>query len=68
MKKPVVDLHRCRMCMACVEICPDVFRCVDNVYIDIVEDHNNWSEDLINEAISYCPEDCIHWEEEECEW
>ncbi len=64
MKKPVVDLHRCKMCMACVEICPDVFGCVDDMYIEVVE-NDSFPEDRVNEAISCCPEDCIYWEEEE---
>lgn len=64
MKRPVVDLRHCKMCMACVEICPEVFRCVDDSYIEVV-DLEIYPEKLVGEAIDCCPCDCIYWDENE---
>jgi ferredoxin len=45
-----------------VEVCPSVFRLNDAGYIEVVE-LASYPETEINEAIKYCPEDCIYWEE-----
>ena len=63
MKKPVVDLSLCSVCGACIEVCPLVFRLNDAGYIEVVE-RSSYLEAEVNEAIKYCPEDCIYWEEE----
>lgn len=63
MKTPVVDIGTCTLCMGCVEVCPDVFRENSAGYIEVVE-METYPEDAVNEAIKYCPEDCITWEEE----
>jgi ferredoxin len=62
MKVPVVDLSRCSLCGACMEVCPEVFRLNDVGYIEVVE-LSSYPETEVNEAIKYCPEDCIYWEE-----
>ena len=63
MKIPVVDIGTCTLCMGCVEVCPEVFRENDAGYIEVAE-LETYPEEAINEAIKYCPEDCITWEED----
>lgn len=63
-KVPVVDLSECIECECCVEICPEVFRCNEAVgYIEVVE-LEKYPELDIQDAINFCPTDCISWEEE----
>lgn len=63
MKIPVVDIGTCTLCMGCVEVCPEVFRENDAGYIEVAE-LETYPEEAVNEAIKYCPEDCITWEED----
>ena len=63
MKKPYVDFSRCSLCMSCVAVCPAVFHLNDAEYIEVA-DLDDYPEDCIAEAIKYCPEDVIQWEEE----
>ncbi len=58
---PVIDLGRCVTCEACVEVCPDVFVLNDAGYIEVT-DLPSYPQDCVDEAIKYCPTDCIHWE------
>lgn len=62
MKIPVVDLSRCSLCGACIEVCPAVFRMNQAGFIEVIE-LSAYPEAEVNEAIKYCPEDCISWEE-----
>ncbi len=62
MKKPAVDLSQCSLCEGCIEVCPSVFRLNDAGYIEVVE-LSSYPEMEVSEAIKYCPEDCIYWEE-----
>ena len=62
MKIPVIDLSLCSVCGACIEVCPLVFRLNDAGYIEVIE-LSSYPETQVNEAIKYCPEDCIYWEE-----
>ncbi len=62
MKRPVVDIGACTLCMGCVAVCPEVFYENDNGYIAVTD--MNAYPDCVNEAIKYCPEDVIGWEEE----
>jgi ferredoxin len=63
MKYPVVDMADCALCDCCIEMCPDVFS--ENEFGQIVvADLETYPEDEVNEAIKYCPEDCISWEEQ----
>lgn len=62
MKIPVVDIGECTLCMACVEVAPDIFKLNDAGYIEVA-DLPEYPEEAVNEAIKYCPEDCIYWEE-----
>jgi ferredoxin len=63
MRKPDIDIGACTLCMGCVEVCPDVFQYNDAGYIEIVE-LDRYPENDVDEAIKFCPEDCIYWNEE----
>lgn len=63
MRRPVVDMGVCTLCMGCVEVCPDVFSQNDAGYI-AVADLAVYPESSVNEAIKYCPEDAIAWEDD----
>lgn len=62
-KKPVVDLGCCHLCGACVEVCPQVFKINDVGYIEVAELDEYPTE--VQDAVRYCPEQCIGYEEEE---
>ncbi|MEA3417105.1 MAG: ferredoxin [Thermodesulfobacteriota bacterium] len=62
MKRPVVDIGQCSLCEGCIELCPLVFRLNDAGFIEVTE-LSDYSEPCVEEAIKYCPEDCISWEE-----
>ena len=63
MKHPVVDIGGCTLCMGCVEVCPEVFRLnPDTGYIEVI-DQDLYPPACVDEAIKYCPEDVITWEE-----
>ena len=62
MKVPAVDLSRCSVCGVCIEVCPMVFRLNEAGYIEVIE-LLSYPEADVDEAIKYCPEDCIYWEE-----
>lgn len=63
MKRPAVDMGLCTLCMGCVEVCPEVFSQNDAGYI-AVADLAVYPASLVDEAIKYCPEDAIVWEDE----
>jgi len=63
MKIPVVDIGACTLCMGCVEVCPEVFQLNDAGFIEVIE-QKTYPETAVDEAIKYCPEDCIGWEEQ----
>ncbi len=62
MKIPVVDIGPCNLCGGCIEVCPLVFRLNDSYFIEVAE-LSNYPETMVDEAIKYCPKDCIYWEE-----
>ena len=59
---PIIDLSRCSDCRGCIEIAPKVF-CY-NAALGIMEviECIAYPEDLVDEAISNCPKDCISWD------
>jgi len=63
MKTPLVELSDCIACGVCAEVSPEVFRLNDAGYIEIIE-LDAYPEDEVNDAIKYCPTDCISWVEE----
>jgi ferredoxin len=61
MKWPVVDIGTCTLCMGCVELCPQIFRLNEITgYIEVLE-LAAYPQDLVDEAIKYCPQKCIEW-------
>ena len=60
MRAPIVELSECIVCGVCVETCPQVFRLNDAGYIEVIE-LEIYPEPEVNDAIKYCPVDCIHW-------
>jgi len=62
MRVPVVDMSRCSLCGVCIEVCPRVFRMNEAGYIEVA-DLSAYPEAEVDEAIKYCPEDCIDWED-----
>jgi ferredoxin len=64
MKKfPSIDLGRCTECKGCIEIAPTVFCYNESTGMMGVIEQDEYPEDIVNEAIIDCPEDCIAWEE-----
>lgn len=62
MKRPAVDIRACTLCLGCVELCPEVFRLNENTgYIEVI-DLSVYPRKSVDEAIKYCPQDCIEWE------
>ncbi|MDJ0784807.1 MAG: ferredoxin [Desulfosarcinaceae bacterium] len=62
MRVPYVDIGLCTMCMGCVELAPDVFHANDMGQIAVLP-MDRYPEAAVDEAIKYCPEDAIMWEE-----
>ena len=62
-KKPAIDLSDCTRCGVCFDTSGTIFEMSDAGFIQVVE-RADYPEDEVNEAIKYCPEDCIYWEEE----
>ena len=63
MKKiPSIDLGRCTECGGCIEIAPAVFRYNTSTSMMEVIELDDYPEELVDEAIKNCPEDCISWE------
>lgn len=63
MKVPYVDIGNCTMCMGCVDLVPEVFQPNDMGYIAVLK-MDVYPQAAVDEAIKYCPEDAILWEEE----
>jgi ferredoxin len=63
-KRVVIETEECIGSESCVELCPEVFEFdeeADNkAQIKLPEGDD---EECIEEAISTCPVECIHWEE-----
>ncbi len=64
MKKPVVDIAACTLCMGCVAVCPQVFALSEAAGYITVADLDTYPPDCVDEAIKYCPEDAIGWEDQ----
>ena len=63
MKKPIVELSDCISCGVCAEVSPDVFRLNDAGYIEVIE-MDTYPQEEVDDAIKYCPTDCIRWTDE----
>lgn len=61
-KQPSIDLGACSQCGACIEVSPDIFTWSDSGgYVEVC-DLEEYDRELVEEAIKWCPEDCIYWE------
>jgi len=63
-RRLVVDIGACSRCGGCVEVVPEVFRLRDDTGLIEIIDDAVLDEGAVAEAMKYCPEDCIYWEEE----
>ena len=59
-RRPEIDLSRCKLCGACEELCPDVFRLNPAGYYEVLP-RETYIEDCVDEAIADCPVRCIYW-------
>ncbi len=59
-KKPVVDEGACIGCMACVNVCPNVFQMNDNGKAEAYNPTGD-TEQNIQSAIDSCPTQAISW-------
>ncbi len=57
-----IDLGRCSECQGCVEVAPQVFRYNSSTGMMEVISLDSYPDELVEEAIKNCPEDCICWE------
>ncbi len=62
-KIPYVDLSCCNLCEACIEICPQVFAINPETELLVIQSLDHYPEELVEEAMAFCPGDCISWEE-----
>ena len=61
-KYPSVDIGRCTLCMGCLEVAPTIFQFNKDLNIIEVAEHENYSDEEVDEAIKICPADCIEWD------
>jgi ferredoxin len=61
-KKVVIETEECVGCGSCVELCPNVFELDDEAEKAKVILPEGGPEECIEEAITTCPVECIHWE------
>jgi ferredoxin len=63
-RRLVVDVGACSRCAGCVELVPQLFRLRDDTGLIEVIDTAELDEEAVAEAMKYCPEQCIYWEDE----
>ena len=62
-KKPTIDLGACTRCGGCIEGAPNIFKFNEAAgYLEVCE-LGCYDQELVDEAIKNCPEDCIEWED-----
>lgn len=62
-KHPAIDLGACTDCGGCVAVCPEVFRNNPECgFMEVIE-LPAYPVAEVDEAIKFCPEDCIAWED-----
>lgn len=59
---PVIDNGRCSKCLGCIEAAPDIFFYNRSLGIMQVQEKKTYPEELVEEAIKNCPENCIDWD------
>ena len=64
-RRPAVELGACSKCGGCIEVAPKIFRFSESgEYIEVCE-LDYYDPVLVDEAIKYCPEDCIYWDDDQ---
>lgn len=61
MQTPSLNLAFCTDCGACMAVAPEYFQKNSEGRLELVF-HPTYVSDVIDEAIKYCPHDCISWE------
>lgn len=61
-KIPVLDISDCTLCGGCFDLYPELFRLNDAGFVEVAE-ADCYPEADVEDAIKFCPQDCIHWEE-----
>ncbi len=61
-KKVRIETEECIGCESCVELCPEVFEFDSDAEKARVILPEGGDEACIEEAVSTCPVECIHWE------
>lgn len=64
-RRPDIDLGACSRCGGCVEVAPEVFRFCEGSGFIVVRELDCYDPELVDEAIKFCPEDCIFWDGDE---
>jgi len=59
-----IDIGACSACRGCIEVAPSIFTWSESGGYVEVRDLDYYDEDLVAEAIKWCPEDCIFWDDE----
>jgi ferredoxin len=60
-KTVIIETEECIGCESCVELCPEVFEFDEDAEKAMVKLSEGGDEGCIEEAISTCPVECIHW-------
>ena len=61
-RRPTIDLGACNKCGGCIEVAPEIFHLNDVADYFEVLDLDYYDQELVDEAIKNCPQDCISWE------
>jgi len=63
-RRPEIDLGACTKCGGCLEVAPEIFRFREGAGFVEVADLDYYDADLVEEAMKFCPEDCISWDDD----
>ena len=55
----IIDPDKCIACQSCVELCPDIFECPEEVAVVRVNPIPPPLEDCVREAVDICPTEAI---------
>lgn len=61
-KRVIIDKDECIGCESCVELCSEVFAFNEDEQKAEVIRPEGGPEECIEEAMTTCPVECIHWE------
>jgi ferredoxin len=64
LRRLLVDVGACSRCCGCVELAPQLFRLRPDTGLIEVIDTATIDEELVAEVMKFCPEDCIHWDDD----